>query len=61
MLDNRTPLRLNVNVGQTKSGKNASLCAAVAAAVVALDRDDPSFIISNLFMLIEFPASNQIK
>ena len=51
-------MRLNLNVGQTKSGKNASLCAAVAAAVVALDRDDPSFIISNLFMLIEFPASN---
>ena len=45
-------------MGRTNSGKNASLCAAVAAAVVALDRDDPSFIISNLFMLIEFPASN---
>ena len=41
-----------------KVEKNASLCAAVAAAVVALDRDDPSFIISNLFLLIEFPASN---
>ena len=40
-----------------KVEKNASLCAAVAAAVVALDRDDPSFIISNLFTLTGFLAN----